>query len=113
MLKLSIDDTATQSNREEEDRRLRRTVDNALQRDADIRADNFFQRLLGQQSLEDQNPLLMILMMLFLGPDAAQQILEDSENRARDYADNSSDYGTITRPCRTNTTRCRTNLQGR
>ena len=63
----------------------------------DFRNNFTFQSIMDQQNMQDMNPLLAILMILFMGPEQIQEIMQQSESRARDYSDNSSDYGTVSR----------------
>tara|TARA_R110001592_G_scaffold20926_13_gene84700 strand:+ start:3510 stop:5177 length:1668 start_codon:yes stop_codon:yes gene_type:complete len=92
---LSDEETTTEQKRQENDRVIRDVVNNQNLQDNNFRTN--LQGIMNMQNGQDMNPLLALILVLFLGPDFKDALLENTESRARDYSDNSSTYGSITR----------------
>lgn len=87
-------DTTTQDSQTQRDELL---FGGLTREEFNFRNNQTWQRIMEQQNMQDMNPLLAILMILFVGPEKLQEIMQQSEDRARDYSENSSSYGTVTR----------------
>ena len=92
---MSDEETTTEQKRQENDRVIRDVVNNQNLQDNNFRTN--LQGIMNMQNGQDMNPLLALILVLFLGPDFKDALLENTESRARDYSDNSSTYGSITR----------------